>query len=690
MPTTINEQNARQIRQPMDVLITMQVPDDDIDLSFSGYMSTAKVADGKLNEPSWPMRTLADLQGDGFALHGSAVLYDPNASASASNGKIGVRGNIGQAVNVTVTSDNAMIGLTLLVTGAESVTYNGYSHDVTSGRVSFLVGGTTASLTLAPKEADARIQLSLVQTSTNITITRDNLISCIVSLRSDLSIIDPTLPESELNIEAYFVEDVSSAMALIPDDTPIYYQAGYGGDMSPVRNFYVAGQVTWADSVLNIHAVDAVHFLDRVVVPRMIPNDYRFSYAHKIGQTLWDWLQKLGLKGESGYPYPIFYRFNESTSGLAYHTALVTADDLSLREYIAFCMNMIRFRGIDPSYLSTTGYGRDYIIDYVDAGIPNLRVTPSYREPTQPEWSINEGDCGDVVRSVDRKSSSLRMQTKRLKASGNSAINEGSQPVGTARWAKGVGISLDLDTPCMEFAVAVQNTVLPNRGNWPWTALAPVTSFGWMDSSISDFNSSLIFGETSVNPIAVGGLPNNTLQSKFSYDGHDFNGGVLTSFIPWDSSYFDISFYQHLTMAANWNALVSRGVIESGANEWSCDIRGVPLNSEDTVELVGTGSEEAATDIAPKLLGSLLTPKGGAGATAAWEMYPKSSLENLLERSPVTGSFTWKGDPRMQPRDIIHFHRLDGTVEDITIESITLKHEGGGTTAEITYRKGII
>ena len=61
----------------------------------------------------------------------------------------------------------------------------------------------------------------------------------------------------------------------------------------------------------------------------------------------------------------------------------------------------------------------------------------------------------------------------------------------------------------------------------------------------------------------------------------------------------------------------------------------------------------------------------------------------LFDRSNVTGAFTTRGDPRMQPRDIFTFHRLDGTTEVCTIESIALSHEKGGTTAEITYRKGI-
>ena len=49
----------------------------------------------------------------------------------------------------------------------------------------------------------------------------------------------------------------------------------------------------------------------------------------------------------------------------------------------------------------------------------------------------------------------------------------------------------------------------------------------------------------------------------------------------------------------------------------------------------------------------------------------------------------------MQPRDVAAFHWAepdsDGNevVELITIESIALIHEGGGTKATITYRKGV-
>ena len=260
MPT-IDSENAKQIRQPMDVLITMSLADTDISMTYSGY-SSAKVADGVLDKRNWSMRKLADLQGDGFPLDGSCVLYDSATQPSQTNGKLGVRSNVGESVSVTATGNKTMASLTVLVTGAESVTYNGTTTEITGSQVNIPVLSTSISMTFAPASETERIEISNMFPDSNFRITNDSLINATVSLRSDLSLLEPTIPESELNIKIYHGVDISEDVANIPEDTPIIYQAGYDGDMSPERKFYVSGQITWADNVLTIHAVDAVHFLD--------------------------------------------------------------------------------------------------------------------------------------------------------------------------------------------------------------------------------------------------------------------------------------------------------------------------------------------------------------------------------------------------------------------------------------------
>lgn len=686
MPTTINEQNARQIRQPMDVLITMQVPDDDITLSFSGYTSTSKVSDGRLTQPTWPMRRLADLKGDGFALSGSYALYE-SLTPSATNGKLGVRGHVGQVVSLTVTGSQQMAGLTLLVTGASAVTYNGYSHEVTSGRVSFLVGATTAVLTLTPASEETRIEISEVQTGADITITNDNLISCIVSLRSDLSPFDQTLPESELNIDAYFDEDVSEAVAMIPDDTPIYYRAGYDSDMSPLRSFYVAGQITWADNVLSIHAVDAVHFLDDIEIGAPITeedSDYIMNATFYL-------LDLAGIECED-------YTQIGWWSGAQ---RWIIKEGTKARDFIAFlnqCFNLTD--GDNNLYDGTGQLQQELQYAYVDAGVPTLTT----RSLDRGYHSVYEHDCADVKRSIERLPGSVSAEYLRITNLGMPYGGAYAQKIGTATFIKNVGTSLSFDKYAYEWTIGLY--LGPNRDNDIAKKLANKfgTFFSFYNTCMvvpandsgywyTDTHSTQVMTDHGSvgKKLAKGEIP----QSKFGgYPPNSGNSGNFSAFVPWSQAYHanwrydNDPAHQIRTAAQMWNVLTAAGVIASDALTIDLDIYGCAFNLEaDTYTNISDEKGGVYTYGELPVIGRVAARTAANTDTL---IYPNRMLSVGMYRSPVTGSFTWKGDPRMQPRDIIHFHRLDGTVEDVTIESITLKHEGGGTTAEITYRKGVI
>ena len=121
---TIDSENAKQIRQPMQVEISVTLSDTGSPLTYSGYAATAKVADGVLGQQTWPMRQLADLQGDGFPLDGSRELYETK-TASQANGKLGVRGHVGQNVEVTVSRGTTIPAVTVYAQGADYVDYGG-------------------------------------------------------------------------------------------------------------------------------------------------------------------------------------------------------------------------------------------------------------------------------------------------------------------------------------------------------------------------------------------------------------------------------------------------------------------------------------------------------------------------------------------------------------------------------------
>lgn len=97
-----------------------------------------------------------------------------------------------------------------------------------------------------------------------------------------------------------------------------------------------------------------------------------------------------------------------------------------------------------------------------------------------------------------------------------------------------------------------------------------------------------------------------------------------------------------------------------------------------------SGSRPGVTiKVAPAIIGGVKSASANANNDLA-SNYMRFNASNL------TGSFTWKGDPRIQPRDTFKFTRLDGTVEVATVERIEMTHEAGGTSATIYYRLGVM
>ena len=652
--SAIDTQNAKQIRDPMDVLITLDLADDTVTCTFSDYGS-AKVGDGRLNVPNWPMRKLADLQGEGFPLNGEHVLYDPSTTPSARNGKLGVRSNVGQSVSVTVTGNKVMASLTLFATGAESVTFNGTTTPYTGSSIVIPVGATSITLTFNPANETERIVISEIQPGTLFRITNENLIKATVSLRSDLSIIDPTLPESEINIEVYQDTDISEAVATIPEDTPITYRAGYPGDMSPERKFYVTGQVTWADNVLTIQGVDAVHFLDFTIRTPM--------YCYTVG-TFYNFLANIIDD------YVNLVSRERGTDITGGSSASIIRGGFSIRELAAFANNM----------LHQNHAGGALWITFVDAGRPSVR---SRKLATQ--WNVDESDCGELKKHVDRKLTGIKQECYTVK--------EASKQVGTASWYKGEGAFLSFDDDGFGRNMFVGIYAGPGGGeDIRRKMLDTFGGYSSVDDTIpllpmSDDGDSWGFMPYKTNAQRM------TTSGMLSEDGAGFEANTYVTVIPWSCKYKPDGYWDNFTPSLTsqnsaWNSLVRAGMIDRDAG--SVDLQIVGQGYDVTPYSAVTGELAATIELAETLWygRAVAIFKDAPGSTV--EIFPRGAHEALISRSPETASFTWKGDPRIQPRDVFTWHRLDGTDEEWTFENITLTHEGGGTMAEVTARKGIV
>lgn len=661
MATTIDLENRKQIRSPMDVVITMDITDATHSLTFTGYSSSAKVADGILRQSGWPMRLLADLQSDGFPLDGTHVLYDSSTTASETNGKIGVRGNIGQSVTITVSSGRSFANLSILATGAASVTYNGITSQIVGGAVVIPVNSTRVTLTFNPEDATTRIEVSNISAGILLSITNDNLISANLDLRADLSPLSPSFPTSEINVSFYNDADISEQLATIEEGYPVSYSAGYDSDMSPVRKFYLSEKATWKDGVLTFKAEDASTKLDAGHYPIQSDDRTYLSGLWRIYMMFVEVITGCGITCESIDPAP-----GKRESG-AYNNdvdAYVMRD--GARQFVADMMNL----GHQTIPSTILRYGsQDFWPTFVDAGLPKI----SWYKPT-PKWDIYEEDCANIEREADR-----------LLKEVSGTVRE-QQPF-TGEWP---GSTTDVEN-----YVDVSDEFLIRFGASGVAYVSEPSPF--FDTKLciqyagrSDWET-FVGVEWLVSNVGYYELPYDNAQCESVSGGDRFGMRMIENRINlnrWDPSITsDTDFRQQwtqivgsLTKAANAKLMTQK--------PWGWYDRDVVANKAGN----GTaGVIESIPDGHMNIMRYGITPS--ASSVSESDMYrfmPEKGIESVLSRSNSHGKFTWKGHPKMQPRDVVRFHRLDGTIENITLENISMKHEGGGLMCEMTYWKGIV
>lgn len=490
---------------------------------------------------------------------------------------------------------------------------------------------------------------------TTINIDNDNLIEAIVSLRADLSRFEPTFPASELEVDAYFEEDIAEQAALIPAGTPITYSAGYAGDMSPVRNFYIDEQITWENGVLHIHAQDLTEKLERTIYPFSIgfllsdssagDRDANLEYVYQAFRYV---LLKAGIT----YATPEGIEMNTydiDKIGFRNEAAIIeetTARDLITRLMWLFHIEFSSIYDVPDGFWPV----------YVDAGRPTLR----WKFPSSL-WTINESECGDVKRHVERPVKTITAKYLQIKYATGRTISTEAPQIGTVTLNRNVGASVDFDPLVIG---DYQFIFRKNRGD---TIFQPVSVRpGTYEQRVDDLEYAYI--DYLAYPCGRVLMGPDIPQSERTY---------VSQFLEWDNS----------TMGGTtWTNM--KNSIGFTGNEVEGQIVGKKVNTNEVSASYSINPEgEDITIEDPVWIGTMKT--GLDDGTVVY-VFPQLAIRSVAKKSNISGSFTWKGDPRMQPRDVFTFHRLDGSDEVCTIENITLQHQGGGTTAEITYRKGYV
>lgn len=650
MPT-IEQANQNQIREPLEVHCTLMAGSGEA-LTYTAYSSNyggyKVAAERTLSATGKGMTILADLQQDGFSLDGTAQLYDYAMLTETYPTKIGLRSNIGTQTAVRVACSTRVATLSIQVSGCDHLTFNGTDYTATQGIVVIPFNTTSGLIYFYPTEEDGRVEVESIIAGTVLNITNDTLISCTVALRSDLSTLDPTLPESEIEIVCWYPDDIAELISNVQDDVPITYYAGYPDDYSPTRKFYLSEQVTWENGALTIKGVDAVHKLDAETPPLFIGQQWNGIWtnavagAHKaLYNVVEDQLRVAGINLVEKEGAPQYYA-SSATAGERQKSIIARQ---SQRDVIANMMNLLH-QDYTPGYFSGMS---SFWLTYVDAGLPSLTWTkPGVK------WTIKEEDCGDIKREVARKFNKIKVPVGQVSDTGFYRTDVGAS--GECFKNGGVAASYgDYNAEVWFFARWTVNTTGTDR-----EVSATFTGTGYDNQfALPD-----TFTGNDMDPAVL---------KLGTYGKRLFDGD---GFFSWDDY-----------MATAWNQMVTDGAIESGATSTSLDADGKGYTVNETT-CTATRSGLGITGEGSNTVWNGVVYAGRSGSSAQMQILPQKGVESLLNRSNITGGFTWKGNPHMQPRDVVEFVLRDGTKKTITLEEITLQHEGGGLTASITYREG--
>lgn len=619
---TINSENAKQIRNPMQIYIHLLAGASGTITGFNVPAAPIKSYDTSLKNTSWAMRSIADLAGDGFPLDGSVEWFE-QLTPSEANGKLGLRGNTGANINVSFTASSTIASVTVASQNVDTITVGGVSYPSTGLNV-IPINAASATLQFTLIDSDERIMIDYIIPGAEFSITNDNLVSCNLALRSDLSVQNHTWEESEIEVSMYYPYDISSTFAYIQSDFPITYQAGYDSDLSEIRRFYLSEPITEENHVITIRGVDASHWLDDKKMNEQwletYPGNARESIYNKFVQSI----QASGIT--------LVHKQNVSgaESGAIQRAVL---PEMTTRDFVSEVMNLT---------LNYKRSGTYYGIQFVDAGIPTVEFGDG--KIFGKTWMINKSDCADWVETYEQN------------------------------------------------IARIQETDEERRYNETLTPTWQITHLGGDNlpeghAGLATVNGNQVRGWCTDDPNTDGYIYANQIFEA-SFDGYYY--GVRAQYPPTMHNHGYRPPMTTILIAPSYGIFKATKSSQLKVNTYH--EKYVVLDYKNVIgyPVAFTGG-----------VSSFANPNNLPGITINYEPFIHGHLtdangasvfnyQSLFNRSIRTGSFTFKGDPRMQPLDylIINNDTNDGR-RNITarITSIELSHEGGGTMAVIGWHE---
>ena len=178
---TIDSENRKQIRTPFEIHAGLSGRVQGADLQFTsswGAATDTNISDALDNE-NWNMRTLTDLQGDGFPADGSCSLYDPALAGSLANGKVGARSVIGGTITINVVRTTEIDAVTLAITSDCEGTVEANGITYAARRIVVIPIHDRVTVVHARSlDPDRRIEIASITPGVTIELNTENIISC--------------------------------------------------------------------------------------------------------------------------------------------------------------------------------------------------------------------------------------------------------------------------------------------------------------------------------------------------------------------------------------------------------------------------------------------------------------------------------------------------------------------------------
>lgn len=279
----------------------------------------------------------------------------------------------------------------------------------------------------------------------------------------------------------------------------------------------------------------------------------------------------------------------------------------------------------------------DYYLEYVDAGRPTLSCEPNYKE-----WDLYDDQVGDFKKNVEYKVN--RVECQIAKTILLDAMPQNIQSYSGMAIQKGDLFTTKIET-VTTYADISLSTPTQHKAYAATRAMEMVGVDPW-------------HGTETTNPWSVVIFLENVSERP----------GI--EFVYWDESICTIRI---------------TSPIEPDYTHWfvvNCNAT-IQDTQEYVVELSGLGVGLVIDYLIPEFRYHTL-------ASETEHNYSKEAIERVVNsHSNEFYTFTYRGNPHMQPRDVIHYH-VGNEVIDMTIESLTLEHENGGLKSNVVARKGIL